>query len=60
MSIGDFEIEQYELGAGKRLGRFYRIRDGKKQYLEDYEIWLCEDLLPQADEPWANGIYRED
>ena len=53
----NLQIEMFEPGAGTKLGRYYRKQAGKKIYLSDMEIWLCEDLLADGE---RHGIYRED
>lgn len=57
--MNDLTIEAFSEGDGSRLGRFYIKRNGKKEYLSDFEAWLCEDLLPAEGRDFANGIYRE-
>ena len=53
---GELIIEEYRDGDGAHLGRWYRLRKGKKEYLSDFELWMNEDLLGMP----HSGLYKED
>ena len=53
---GELISEEYRDGDGAHLGRWYRLRKGRKEYLSDFELWMNQDLLGM---PYS-GLYKED
>ena len=56
MSRKELTMETYREGDGAHLGRWYRLREGKREYLSDFDLWMCEDLLGK---PYS-GLYLDE
>lgn len=52
----ELTMETYREGDGAHLGRWYRLREGKREYLSDFDLWMCEDLLGK---PYS-GLYLDE